>query len=363
MNPRFHGGHLEAVSKRYGIPKGQWIDLSTGVNPSPYPVTNITAEALHRLPYQDEAFKEAMLEYYGAQGLACNGSQQAIEALPKVLAKCPVLLPSCGYQEHKRSWEKAHCELIYYPAGDFLAAKEAIDRHLSLDQACHLVLINPNNPTGLRFEPEQILQWSRMLAKGGTIIVDEAFIDLHPEQSVLSVYDSFRACDNLIVLRSFGKFFGLAGVRLGSVFAPEPYLTALNDLFGPWCVNGPAQWIATKAWRDASWQNHTQVLIKEQARWMRSAWQPLINALGGEWLTDEGLFLTAKVSKLHAHEVYERLAQQGILIRIIDDQEGYCVQNAGSPMALIRTGLIDTDKPSECDRIQRVFDATVMAFR
>ena len=131
-----HGGDIFSASARYGIAPEQWLDLSTGLNPEPYPVPDLDCAAFHHLPYLNPAFLAAAAKYYGSdQLLAGTGSQLIIQALPKCLeqqcqANLPVLLPEHGYREHHDHWQRHGNELLTYPAFDADRACAAIESML-----------------------------------------------------------------------------------------------------------------------------------------------------------------------------------------------------------------------------------------
>jgi cobalamin biosynthesis protein CobC len=247
-----HGGNLRAAQQRYG--GADWIDLSTGINPHGYPAPAPTADAWHRLPERDPDLLRAACDYYGArQLLPVAGTQAAIQALPRLRAelagRARVTVSAPSYAEHAHHWGR-HGHVLREVAYD------ALDD--AVDGSDVVVVVNPNNPTGATVAPATLLDWAeRLAARGGWLVVDEAFGDTAP---ALSVADC-AGRPGLVVLRSVGKFFGLAGLRLGFVGADTALLTALDDLLGPWAVSGPAQEIAIAALRDHGWQQATQTRL------------------------------------------------------------------------------------------------------
>ena len=185
-----HGGQLRSASVRYNIPAAEWLDLSTGINPNGYTAPAIPAEAWLRLPQEQDGLEQAAAAYYGtADLLPVAGSQQAIQALPRLRAHSRVGVLHPGYGEHAHAWARAGHEL----AG--LDAAGIADRLNELDV---LVLANPNNPTGATFPPEQLRAWHGQLAeRGGWLIVDEAFIEASPQASLVAA----TMPQGLIVLR------------------------------------------------------------------------------------------------------------------------------------------------------------------
>ncbi|MFC3151063.1 threonine-phosphate decarboxylase [Litoribrevibacter euphylliae] len=314
-----HGGDLVAASEHYGIPLDQWLDLSTGMNPEPYPIGDIPSSVFTELPYLKPEFLSAAASYYGSDAfVAVSGSQSAIQALPTLLPTLPVLLPRIGYQEHSKSWQATHAT-TFYPSLTIDAQSLFIETALVENTSQHLVVINPNNPTGVMIAPEVLLDWASRLTNGGCLIVDEAFMDLTPELSLLN-----RALpENIIVLRSFGKFFGLAGLRLGFVFASQNIRAQLEQALGLWQVNGPAQFIASKALTDAEWQRSAVDRIAQMHVHTRKMLVPVFQEFKSEVLNDSGLFMSWLMDTSKAMILADRLAQQGILIRRVqcsDDQ-------------------------------------------
>lgn len=386
MSELIHGGDIVSAAARYGIAEGEWIDLSTGINPYSYPVPVMDGRYFQQLPYQNADFKKTVTHYYGSdQFIACNGTQQVIDILPRLLPALPVLLPEIGYQEHQKSWaivEGASRDvnsIYFYPATDQRLAIKRIELELEKGVPFHLVVINPNNPTGLMFSVEQIFDWAARLPKGGFLIIDEAFIDLYPEQSVLSDYDGFKRLSNLLVLRSFGKFFGLAGLRLGFLFGPEALLRSLSDHIGPWSVNGPAQAVATAALNDQQWQQRTRERIQINQEVTLSLFSPLLariatlpgtaspvrdpsssgcDGLAGLMQASCGLFNSCWIHVEQAKAMYDFFAQRGVLLRIIEMDECFTENRKG--FCLLRIGIIDKESRSVIERLQQVINAFIL---
>jgi len=295
-----HGGKLAQAAQRYGIPAENWLDLSTGINPSGWPVPALPADAWRRLPEDSDGLIEAARAYYGATHLlAVSGSQAAIQVLPTLRATGRVGMLQPTYSEHAHAWAKQH-QVIRLNAGDIEAA---------LDQLDVLLLCNPNNPSGERFPPDTLLAWRRRLAaRGGWLVVDEAFIDAEPHLGIAR----HAGEEGLIVLRSLGKFFGLAGARVGFVAAWPALLAQMQEALGPWAINGPARVVARLALQDGPWQQHTRErLHRDSARLATLLTQHGLAPTGGtplfQWIR------TDRAAALH-----EALARQGILTRLFD---------------------------------------------
>ncbi|MCU9946963.1 threonine-phosphate decarboxylase CobD [Pseudomonas sp. PDM13] len=294
-----HGGRLRAAAQRYRIPEADWLDLSTGLAPYGWTLPEVPGTAWARLPEQDDGLEEAARRYYKAPTLLpVAGSQAAIQALPRIRRTSQVGILSPCYAEHAAAWRRVGHRLEEISEA---GARRAIDR---LDV---LVVVNPNNPTGQRYSPELLLDWhSRLAERGGWLVVDEAFMDCTPDQSLARI----SHLPGLIVLRSFGKFFGLAGLRLGFVCAAQELLDEMEELLGPWAVSGPARFIAKTLLQDADGQaRQRERLLVDGQRLARL-------------LTDNGLQPTGGcalfqwVAMPHAGVMHEYLAAHGILTRL-----------------------------------------------
>lgn len=243
-----HGGNLRDAARYYG--RDDWIDLSTGINPHGYPAPAPSPGAWLRLPEPDPALLAAACAYYQAPHLLpVAGTQAAIQALPRLRAPSRVVVSAPSYAEHAHHWGQHGHRLRQVGYAELDAAVDISDV---------VVVVNPNNPTGETIAPERLLDWStRLQARGGWLIVDEAFGDTATALSVAM----HASQPGLIVLRSIGKFFGLAGLRLGFVAAHDSLLRDLADLLGPWTISGPAQEIALAALTDSAWQHATRTSL------------------------------------------------------------------------------------------------------
>ncbi|WP_312726848.1 threonine-phosphate decarboxylase CobD [Stutzerimonas kunmingensis] len=238
-----HGGRLRAAAQRYGIPLSDWLDLSTGIAPYHPPLPSISSCAWTRLPEPEDGLEVAARQYYGARAvLPVAGSQSAIQALPRLRGSARVGIVSPCYAEHAEAWRRAGHRVVEL-------CEASVPR--ALDQLDVLVVVNPNNPTGQLIAPQRLLEWrSELAAYGGWLVVDEAFMDCMPQHSLAE----HSHLPGLIVLRSFGKFFGLAGARLGFVLAHTGLLRSLARLLGPWTVNGPTRQLGAVLLADQSAQ-------------------------------------------------------------------------------------------------------------
>lgn len=293
-----HGGNLREAARRFGRPAEQWLDLSTGINPRPYPVPALAANAWHRLPEVDPGFVEAAQDYYRApRMLPVAGTQAAIQSLPRLRPRTRVIVAAPSYAEHAHRWMQAGHSVWEVP----------YDRlEQNIDEADVVLVCNPNNPTGAMVAPEILLDWgTRLAARGGWLVVDEAFGDVSPQSSVAG----WTHLPGMIVLRSVGKFFGLAGLRLGFVAAEEKLLAQLAECIGPWSVSGPAQDIGSAALRDREWQGATRMQLSQSG-------ERLHRLLGKHAIASTGSALFQWWPEAHPEAFHAHMARHGIWVRL-----------------------------------------------
>ncbi len=251
----YHGGDLDAAISGYGGTASSWLDLSTGINPVPYPVPALPPSLWNRLPESgaETALLKASRHYYRipeTMGVtACPGTQSAIQILPSLFKPSNVAILSPTYAEHRHCWQ-AHGHNILE-----VARPEDIPPDCSV-----IILVSPNNPTGWIPETDILLALHQHVKeKNGLLVMDEAFMDCTPDKSCIP----FLSPDHLAVLKSFGKFFGLAGLRLGFAIGDPKITREINRRLGPWAVSGPASHIGAKALSDSSWISKTRQRLKE----------------------------------------------------------------------------------------------------
>jgi cobalamin biosynthetic protein CobC len=294
-----HGGRLRKAALDYGIAEADWLDLSSGLAPWPFPIPDIPLRAWARLPETDDGLEQAACDYYGAaQVLPVAGSQMAIQLLPRLRRAGKVGVLSPCYAEHAEAWRRSG-----------YIVREVLEQEVEffLDSLDVLVVVNPNNPTGLSLTPARLLDWhARLARRGGWLVVDEAFMDNTPQLSLAPHAHQV----GLIVLRSFGKFFGLAGVRLGFVLAERKLLKLLAEQVGPWAVSGPTRVLGQACLRDT--EGHTRQRIRSDeaserlaALLERYGFKPQGGCALFQWLITE-----------HAETLHAFMARRGILLRL-----------------------------------------------
>ena len=300
-----HGGRLREAAAHYNIALDNWLDLSTGINPEPWPVPPLPASVWQRLPESNDGLEAAAAAYFGNTNLLpVAGSQAAIQWLPTLLPRAVVACISPIYSEHPQAWQRAGHKMRFLQ-------NAMLPRPLAV-ATLYVLLCNPNNPTGDRHPHDIVVDAARQLKKrGGWLIIDEAFMDPTPEDSLTPLAGTDEA-PNLIVLRSIGKFFGLAGARVGFVFAAPDILARMNEAMGPWTVSGPAREVARLALQDTDWQATARPRLQAASERLHQLLAPL-----GE-VKSTALFAT--LTSARSGELHEALAQRGILTRHFDQQ-------------------------------------------
>lgn len=287
----WHGGQTAAAAQAYPSAPRPWLDLSTGISPWAWPVPALGPAAWQALPARAglERLEFAAAQFFGLNDgehiAAVPGSDIAIRLLARFLPAQRVAIVGQGYAGYRAAW----------PDAQVLPFDEA-------QRADLMVCANPNNPDGAVIDARKIRQM------GGLRIVDEAFADAMPGVGILPDRNG------VIVLRSFGKFFGLAGVRLGFVIADPPIIAALRGLMGDWPVSGPAIAIGTAAYRDTRWQG-------EQRQRLAQGSTRLATLLRGRGLQDVGGTPNFRLGRAaDASALFTHLCRAGILVRPFADR-------------------------------------------
>jgi cobalamin biosynthesis protein CobC len=254
-----HGGDLTEAMARYGGAPAAWLDLSTGINPWRWPIAAGLSDLVwQRLPSRaDEAAliaaaRNAYRVPDGTDIVAADGTQALIQWLPHLASPGPVAIVGPTYTEHASAWRNAGHDVI-----------TITDLRELPEWAGHAVTVNPNNPDGRITDRATLARIAAMLQqRGGWLIIDEAFADVDPSLSAVAL------CENLpvVILRSFGKFYGLAGLRLGFAIGAAGIAQRIATALGPWACSGPALHIGAAALRDQAWANRTRDALIQQAK-------------------------------------------------------------------------------------------------
>ena len=319
---RIHGGRLEAARAAWPDAPAPWLDLSTGINPTPWPVERAGPIDWTRLPGEEAlaGLEAAAARRFGVAAervCALPGSEIGLRLLGAMGLPEPVRHQSPGYRTHAEAFE----------ANAPITAADLV-REAGLGGT--IVLANPSNPDGRLHSALALAALSdRLAAGGGRLIVDEAFADVLPGSSLLPLIGAGGARD-AIVLRSFGKMYGLAGVRLGFLVAAPEWLAGVRRRLGNWPVSAAAIAIGTAAYRDDDWLAEMHERLPQQR-------DRLDAVLSRHGLEPEGACpLFRLVRTADAGALFERLARRGILTRPFDYAPDWLRIGLGGGAALAR---------------------------
>lgn len=295
-----HGGRLDAARRAYPHAPGPWIDLSTGLNPNPWPVPPGLSPDLASLPDVQAlaSLEEAAAAAFGIapdRVAALPGVEIGLRLLATIDLPPPLRRVAPAYGSH----------------ADALPASSAIGAGAVADvDGGTLLLANPNNPDGTVYPAETLLAVARRMRRAGWLIIDEAFADGDPQVSVLP---HLRPEDRVLVFRSFGKFYGLGGVRLGFACGHPALVDRLRDRIGSWPVSALAIAIGRAAYRDAEWAHAARADLRARA----SRLDELLSGHG--MIAGGGCSLFRLVTGVDAAALFDRLARAGILTRPFAD--------------------------------------------
>ena len=284
MTKRDHGGGLDAAIAQYGGTRDDWLDLSTGINPVPYPMPRLTADAWTALPDRASFAKlESRARAFwrvpkSAAVVIASGASSIIAQLPHHRPPASVTIPSPTYNEHAASFRNAGWTI-------------------SADATEATVAVHPNNPDGNLWDARDLT--------APLIIIDESFCDVAPDVSLIDL----AARPGTVVLKSFGKFWGLAGLRLGFAIGDPDILNGLRETLGPWQVSGPALQIGAEALADPVWADETRSRLATDADWLDA----LMDTKGAKLVGGTTLFRLYEVQDAKAAQAH--LAQSHVWSR------------------------------------------------
>ncbi|MGB3045131.1 MAG: threonine-phosphate decarboxylase CobD [Xanthobacteraceae bacterium] len=299
-----HGGDLSEAMAQFGGTPEAWLDLSTGINPNPYPLPPLPHDVWQRLPSRaDEAsLLAAARRAYAVPDnigiVAAPGTQALIQWLPRLAGHGTVAIVSPTYNEHAAAWRLAGHEVI------------AISSIEEVPEATrYVVIVNPNNPDGRVVDHAQLVRVAKQIAaRDGVIVIDEAFADLDPAISAVALCERWP----VVVLRSFGKFYGLAGLRLGFAIGPQRLIMQAREAMGPWICSGPALAVGRTALEDERWASEMRDRLRKQVAKLDA----VLQAAG--FATVGGTALFRLIRHPHASAYHTALARRQIWCRRFD---------------------------------------------
>lgn len=292
-----HGGRLLDAQAAFPAAPTPWLDLSTGISPWAWNGPRAKRDALRRLPDPADlrALERAAAACFGVEPhrvIATGGAEAGIGLLAATLALSDVDIVSPTYSGHAQAWSAAGARV-----------RPALDPDGS--RAAGLIVVNPNNPDGRTWARADLLRLAAdRSARGAWTLVDEAFVDTDPR---LSLADA--RIDHLLVLRSFGKFYGLAGARLGFVIAPPPLTDTLRSRLGAWPVSADAIALGSGAYADRAWADGQRSRLGHAAARL----DRLLGRFGFQVVGGTSLFRLTMSGD--AGRRFTRLCEQGVLTR------------------------------------------------
>lgn len=301
-----HGGdlaHAQSLVRDAIDPDASWIDLSTGINPIAYDIGPVPEGIWNRLPDADSTADLLAVArgYYavqqGCEIVAAAGSQALLSLLPNIFKVKSVQIVGPTYGGHQTGWRARGCDV------------KMIGSVTEADPACIVVVVHPNNPNGVLVARSDVLALvDRMKSAGGLLIVDEAFCDCVPDCSLVPHMTGLP----ILVLKSVGKFFGLAGMRLGFAIGAPELISQIKTALGDWPVSGPALYGGTRALGDGNWQRHTRAELQHKREQLDAA----LGVTGGEIIGRASLF--ALFETPHAASLFAHLLRYHIYVRAFD---------------------------------------------
>jgi len=297
-----HGGDIDEAERRFADGPRPWIDLSTGINPVPYPVPALPPDRFARLPSRCDLaeLEAAAAAAYDVNDprlvVAAPGTQALIGLLPHLRPPGRVAILGPTYGEHAPAWLHAGHRVV-----ELSLIEEPVDADV-------FVAVNPNNPDGRILSLDDLEKLERRLAaRQGWLVVDEAFADL---EEIASLAPDLPG--NAVLLRSFGKTYGLAGVRLGFAIAPLKIAAEIRRALGPWPLSGPAIAIGRTALTDPGWRRAAAAARVADARRLDRMMAGVVDRVVG----GTRLFRLYQLDRASA--LFEHIGGNGIWVRRFD---------------------------------------------
>ena len=294
-----HGGDIDLAIKKYGGEREDWIDLSTGINGTSYPWQQSIKFELRNLPSNkllvnlERAASAAYKVAENTETAAVSGAQQIISLLPiclKSYNSVAILGPT--YNEYEKAFKSSGIKA------------QTVSEVSKLSSSDIAIIVNPNNPTG-KVIAEEILD--DLSKKVRILIIDESFKTFSSRR--------IQKFENVIQINSLGKFFGLAGVRLGFVSGPSDFIKSVRRMLGPWPISSIAAEIGTIALNDNTWISEMEKILLEGSNVLHKACSTKNWKLVGK----TNLFHTYATSS--SLEVEKQFAAHYIWIRTFDYSE------------------------------------------
>ncbi len=321
-----HGGNIKVLAESAGVKAKDLLDFSANINPlgPPQwlrPLINSQIESL--IHYPDPACSEltgAIAHHYQVneeEVLIGNGSTELIYQIPRALGNRQALVPIPSYRDYVQAAEQSGMtveKIVLREEDDFRPDLALLEARLKNDDL--VILAQPNNPTGITVEAKALRRMAQR-HPSSWFVIDEAFADF------IEGLDSLTRDrpSNVIVLRSFTKFFAIPGLRLGWALADPEIAKKVRAVLPPWSVNTLAQKVGEAALSDRTYAEQTRALVKK----LREDFRLTLESLPGlKVYPGESNFLLIRINhkNLSASQLASQLLTQGIAIRVCENFEG-----------------------------------------
>ena len=313
-----HGGNIYRAAEETGIPVSSIIDFSASVNPLGVPdsVAEVIRENIPLIAHYPEPFAEALANQVGAhlvidpQTILCgNGSTELIYLVARALAPQRVLIPAPTFSEYERA-----CGMISGTSCIHLALSREngfaidVEAFIAAMSGCDMAfLCNPNNPTGRLLGRDAVHAIAQAAHRiGCCLVVDEAFIEFSPGQSVVH---EVAKNSQLIVLRSLTKYYALPGLRIGYAVLPAALMPRMQGQKEPWTINNLAQKAGIAALHDRQYQDRTMTVIAEEKKYLEQG----LSSLKIDRIPSAANYYLIRMD--NARPVIASLREKGILVR------------------------------------------------
>lgn len=315
-----HGGDLWTASEAFGVPKEQFLDFSSNMNPlGPPESVGIIFSGRWRevVNYPDPAVRELTRRLAAKHGvgedciLVGNGAAELIDLAVRVLRPGLTGLARPSFGEYEEAVEKIGGRVLDIPLSEASGYVLQLSDVKQAASRCDLLFLgHPNNPTG-RLLPKEIVS---LLAEGDIpAIVDEAFLDFSPYEEELTLTRAAAQSPNLMVIRSMTKFYSIPGIRLGYIVANPDKIRLMKRLQVPWSVNALAQWIGSAVLEEREYEKRTLEWLKVEREHLVGR----LRALGLKVYDSDTNFILFSMRPLGltVQTLQAEMGRRGILVR------------------------------------------------
>jgi threonine-phosphate decarboxylase len=322
-----HGGDIWGFSRKYNVPLEEVLEFSGPINflgPSPKAVTAVKqyAKLIKFYPDPDPVeFKTEVAKYVG-QGveeeniILGNGSIELIYAITEVLPRgFKALIPVPSFSEYEKAAIRVGGEVVFVQLPESCALEpERIKRAVTAETKI-LCLCNPHSPSGVLYDKETLIVLLDFCHKRNIIFsIDENYIEFAERGQETTLAGLVKDYENLFVIRSVTKFYGMAGIRLGYGIAEPNLVKKLENVRIPWSINSLASCATLAAFNDTDFiENTKRTISKERAKLAKS-----LNEIEGLHVYPSATnFLLVRITnlKITSTKLKELLAKEHMLIR------------------------------------------------